>query len=235
MMDDRDDAADTGAAPLFSELQAVDLASRIADQVLKAIGDGRLRPGEKVGEARLARELGTSRAPVREALRLLESQGLIVTHPRRGFFVHAYDADELDDIYDLRECLELHAAGAAVARMSPEDFQRLDAQVEKMKRLGETGQLQEQVDEDYAFHRMLCVLGGNMRIVRLFDQIALQLRAGITLLGRVYDDPREIARSHDPLIEALRARDADLLRRELREHLEDARIHVVQLYRSDAG
>ena len=78
MMDD-----DGSGSPLFAELETTDLASRIADQVLKAIGDGRLRPGEKVGEARLARELGTSRAPVREALRLLESQGLIVTHPRR--------------------------------------------------------------------------------------------------------------------------------------------------------
>ena len=67
------------------------------------------------------------------------------------------------------------------------------------------------------------------------QQAALQLRAGIALLGRVYDDPREIARSHDPLIEALRARDAERLRRELREHLEDARIHVIQLYRGDAG
>lgn len=229
-----DDDQPRGRA-LFSELENTDLASRIADQVVMAIGDGRLRPGEKVGEARLARELGTSRAPVREALRLLESQGLIVTHPRRGFFVHAYDANELDDIYDLRECLELHAASAAVARMTDADFDRLSAQVDLMKRLSHDGQLDEQVEQDYAFHRMLCVLGGNMRIVRTFDQIALQLRAGIVLLGRVYDDPRELALSHDPLIDALRARDAGQLREALREHLEDARIHVVQLYRGADG
>lgn len=223
------------AVPLFAELESTDLASRIADQVLRAIGDGRLQPGEKVGEARLARELGTSRAPVREALRLLESQGLIVTHPRRGFFVHAYDADELDDIYDLRECLELHAAAAAVARMSEADFDRLVRQVDLMKSLSHSGNLQEQVQQDFTFHRMLCVLGGNMRIVRLFDQISTQLRAGIALLGRVYDDPREIAKAHDPLIEALRARDAERLKDELREHLEDARFHVVQLYRGDTS
>ncbi|OWU68074.1 GntR family transcriptional regulator [Marinibacterium profundimaris] len=220
---------------MFTELENTDLANRIANQVLMAIGDGRLRPGEKVGEARLARELGTSRAPVREALRLLESQGLIVTHPRRGFFVHAYEADELDEIYDLRECLELHAAGAAVERMTEADLDQLSGQVALMKRLAHEGQLGEQVEQDYAFHRMLCELGGNMRIVRLFDQIATQLRAGIALLGRVYDDPRELARAHDPLIEALAARDAERLRTELREHLEDARIHVVQLYRGNAG
>lgn len=218
---------------LFEALQPADLASRIADQVLLAIGDGRLRPGEKVVEARLAQELGTSRAPVREGLRLLESQGLIVSHPRRGFFVHAYDADELEDIYDLRECLELHAAAAAVARLTAEDVARLEAQVALLWKLGAEGQTQEQVAQDYAFHRMLCALGGNARILRLFDQIATELRAGIALVGRVYDDPVEIARSHDPLIAAIRARDSALLQRELREHLQDARAQVVKLYRSD--
>jgi DNA-binding GntR family transcriptional regulator len=220
---------------LFLELPSADLASQIADQVLQAIGDGRLIPGQKVAEARLAREMGTSRAPVREALRLLESQGLIVSHPRRGFFVHSYDVEELDDIYDLRECLELHAAEAAVTRITDADVDRLAEQVELLKRLAVDGQMQEQVTQDYEFHRMLCVLGGNLRVVRLFDQIATQLRAGMALLGRVYDDPREIAQSHDVLIDALRQKDATRLRHELKGHLEEARFQVVALFRNDGG
>ncbi|MGH1451831.1 MAG: GntR family transcriptional regulator [Paracoccaceae bacterium] len=227
-----DKAADAGDA-LFSELPSADLASRIADQVLRAISDNRLTPGQKVAEARLAREMGTSRAPVREALRLLESQGLIVSHPRRGFFVHSYDADELDDIYDLRECLELHAAESAVERVTTADIDRLAAQVNLLKQLAQDGQMQEQIAQDYEFHRMLCALGGNMRVLRLFDQISTQLRAGIALLGRVYDDPRELARSHDVLIDALRNKDAAGLRRELKEHLEEARFQVVALFRKD--
>lgn len=226
MLNDGDDDGQ-----MFEALQAADLASRIADQVLRAIGDGRLRPGEKVAEARLARELGTSRAPVREALRLLESQGLIVSNPRRGFFVHAYDADELSDIYDLRECLEIHAAVAAIGTMTDADIDRLEAQVEKLHALGREGRTQEQVAADYAFHRMLCELGGNRRILRIFDQIATELRSGIALVGRVYDDPVALAGTHDPLIAALRARDPARMAAELREHLEDARVHVVKLYR----
>jgi len=218
---------------LFSELPSADLASRIADQVLQAISDNRLTPGQKVAEARLAREMGTSRAPVREALRLLESQGLIVSHPRRGFFVRSYDADELHDIYDLRECLELHAAEAALERITDGDIDKLAAQVELLKRLAHEGLMQEQVAQDYEFHRMLCVLGGNMRVVRLFDQIATQLRAGISLLGGVYDDPTEIAKSHDILIDALRQKDATQLRQKLKGHLEEAQFQVVALFRGD--
>ena len=226
-----DDDQPRGRA-LFSELENTDLASRIADQVVMAIGDGRLRPGEKVGEARLARELGTSRAPVREALRLLESQGLIVTHPRRGFFVHAYDANELDDIYDLRECLELHAAQGAVDRLTPEALARVGAQLALLVSLAEEGKTQKQVEEDYALHRMFLEIAGNRRVLRTFDQIAMELRAGIALTGVVYENPKELTRSHEVLVEALRARDAARLRVELAEHLEDARHHVLALFRA---
>ena len=216
----------------FQTLAPDDRVTRIADQVVRAIGDGRLRPGEKVAEAKLARELGTSRAPAREALRLLESQGLIVSHPRRGFFVHAYDAKEMQDIYDLRECLEIHAARLALARITEADLARLEAQLETLHRLGRAGAAQEQVAEDYAFHRMLCEIGGNGQILRVFDQLATQLRAGIAIVGRLYDDPVKIAATHDPLMEAIRAKDADRLADELSEHLEDARLHVVQLYQA---
>lgn len=228
---------DFGGPPgtTFRALESDDLVTRIADQVVRAIGDGRLRPGAKVAEAKLARELGTSRAPAREALRLLESQGLIVSHPRRGFFVHAYDADELADIYDLRECLELHAAEGAMARITDEDIARLTDQVALLHTLGAAGAAQEQVVEDYGFHRMLCEIGGNRRIVKLFDHIATELRAGIALVGRVYDDPVTLAATHEPLMEAIRARDAERLKRELREHLVDARTHVVRLFRDTAA
>lgn len=216
---------------MFKLLEQVDLPGRIADQVLQAIGDGLLRPGEHVTEVRLAEQMGTSRAPVREALRLLESQGLIVSHPRRGFFVKSYNAGELAEIYDLRECLETHNAQALVERMTNDDLAQLEAQVELLKTLGAEGRTHEQVVQDYAFHRMLCEVGGNSRILKLFDQIATELRSGIALVGRIYDDPVEVARTHDPIIEALRMRDVTRIRSELHDHLQDASTHVIEIYR----
>ncbi|MEI4474010.1 GntR family transcriptional regulator [Frigidibacter sp. MR17.24] len=224
-------AADPVPAPLFAALEPKDLVSRIADQVLQAISDGRLRPGEKVAEARLARELGTSRAPVREALRLLESQGLVIAQPRRGFFVHAHDATELAAAYDLRECLELHSAAAAVARVTPEAVAALRAQIALLHRMALEGRSQDHVVEDFAFHRMLLALGGNARILRVFDQLSAELRAGIALVGKMYQDPAEIAESHLPIIDALEARDVARLRAELSEHLRDAREVALRLYR----
>ncbi|MCA0920154.1 GntR family transcriptional regulator [Pseudooceanicola nanhaiensis] len=229
------DPEETTEGSVFTALVATDLTTRIAEQVLEAIQTGRLKPGEKIAEARLARELGTSRAPVREALRLVESHGLVVSHPRRGFFVHAYDAGELEDVYDLRECLELHAAQAAVERLTPEALARVETQHALLVTLAKEGKTQKQVQEDYALHRMLLEIAGNRRVLRTFDQIAMELRAGIALTGVVYEDPLELARSHDVLVEALRARDAALLRARLQAHLEDARHHVLALFRAGAA
>ncbi|QDL91715.1 GntR family transcriptional regulator [Paroceanicella profunda] len=223
------------AEQTFRPLESDDLATRIAGQIVEAIGDGRLRPGEKVTELRLSKEMGTSRAPVREALRLLESQGLIVSHPRRGFFVHAYGTGELEEIYDLRLCLELHAAQRALERLTSADIDRLEAQVALMYRLGRAGATHEQVAADYAFHRMVCEIGGNERIVRLFDTLATEMRSGIALIGSLYDDPVHIAETHDPIVAALRNRDPEDLHKRLRAHITDARTQVIRLFEKTRG
>lgn len=220
------------AGQTFRTVRLDDLVTEIAGQIVEAIGDGRLKPGEKVTELKLSREMGTSRAPVREALRLLESQGLIVSHPRRGFYVHAYDAKELEDIYDLRICLELHAAERALERMGRDDVARLEDQVALLHRLGAAGAARDQVAADYAFHRMICEIAGNERIVRLFDTLATELRAGIALIGVLYDDPARIAATHDPILAAIKAGDGDDLRDRLKAHLMDARTQVVRLFRT---
>ena len=92
-----------------------DLVGQIARILTQAIVQGRLPPGSKVVEAGIARELGVSRAPVREAARLLEKQGLLVAKPRRGFFVRKLEIRNIDEIYDLRLCIERHA-GVLAAR-----------------------------------------------------------------------------------------------------------------------
>src|SRR4051812_49698207 len=85
-----------------------DLVGQIARILMQAIVQGRLPPGSKVVEAGIARELGVSRAPVREAARLLEKQGLLVASPRRGFFVPQLQKRKNDENYDFRILLQTH-------------------------------------------------------------------------------------------------------------------------------
>lgn len=209
-----------------------DLPHRIAAQISDGILAGRHAPGERLNELQLSRELGTSRAPVREAARLLEAQGLVISHPRRGFFVRTLTAPQLYDMYDLRLALEIHAAGQALERIGEVDMDRLRRQVELLHGLARSARPAEQVAADYAFHRMLASLSGNGRLLKVLDDIALDMRAGIAVIGRLYDDPARIARNHDPILEALEARDPHRLAAALRFHIGEARDRVVPLFSS---
>ena len=180
-----------------------DLVGQIARILMQAIVQGRLPPGSKVVEAGIARELGVSRAPVREAARLLEQQGLLVASPRRGFFVRKFAADDIDDIYDLRLCVERHAAVLAARNLTPETRDMLRRQIDVLHQTADLEDPARQVEEDYRFHRLICEIAANRRLLRLFDDLASEMRMVIGLIGRLYDDPHEIARTHEPVLAAI--------------------------------
>jgi DNA-binding GntR family transcriptional regulator len=184
-------------------LAETDLVGQVARVLTQAVVDGRLAPGSKVVEAGIARELGVSRAPVREAARLLEQQGLLVASPRRGFFVRKFAADDIDDIYDLRLCVERHAAVLAARNLTPESRDRLRRQIDVLHQTADLEDPARQVEEDYRFHRLICEIAANRRLLRLFDDLASELRMVIGLIGRLYDDPHEIARTHEPVLAAM--------------------------------
>ena len=94
-------------------------ASAAATELIReAIVDGRLPPGQRLKEEELARELGISRTPVREALLILQTEGLVDAAPNRGAVVRSHDADDLEDLYQLRALLEGYAARRAAANIS---------------------------------------------------------------------------------------------------------------------
>jgi DNA-binding GntR family transcriptional regulator len=184
-------------------LADTDLVGQVARLLTEAVVQGRLPPGSKVVEAGIARELGVSRAPVREAARLLEQQGLLVASPRRGFFVRKFAADDIDDIYDLRLCVERHAGVLAARNLTPETRDMLRRQIDVLHQTAELEDPARQVEEDYRFHRLICEVAANRRLLRLFDDLASEMRMVIGLIGRLYDDPHEIARTHEPVLAAI--------------------------------
>src|SRR3954454_9399652 len=101
-------------------------ASVAATELIRdAIIEGRLEPGRRLKEEELARELGISRTPVREALLVLQAEDLVVATPNRGATVRIHDAKDLDDLYELRSLLEGHAARRAAERATPEQIELL--------------------------------------------------------------------------------------------------------------
>lgn len=215
----------------LNALTDTDLVSQVARSLTQAIIEGRLVPGAKVAEAGVARELGISRAPVREAARLLERQGLLVAHPRRGFFVRKLDISDIDEIYDLRICVERHAGVLAAKNLTPASRGALRRQLAVLYETAAGEDPARQVEEDYKFHRLICEIAGSRRLLRLFDDLASELRMVIGLIGRLYDDPRRIAQTHEALIAAIEQGHPERIIAELDHHIGVAWREVGRLVR----
>lgn len=215
------------------------LVGQVARILTQAIVQGRLPPGSKVVEAGIARELGISRAPVREAARLLERQGLLVASPRRGFFVRKLEARDIDEIYDLRICVERHAAVLAARNWTPAARDALQQQIDTLHRMADIDDPARQVEEDYRFHRLICEIAGNRRLLQLFDDLASELQMVIGLIGRLYDDPARIAQTHDTLLAVIEEGHPERIEAIFSHHIDVAWREVSKLVRniptSDSG
>ncbi|MFO7770734.1 MAG: GntR family transcriptional regulator [Roseovarius gahaiensis] len=221
------------ADPLFKPLARDALSQRIAQMLTDAIVSGRLKPGDRVAESVIARDLGVSRAPVREAGRLLESAGLLVSKANRGFFVRTIDATDLDSLYELRLCIEREAIARVVREgRAAQIMPVLLAQIEEMITSASENQLIYQIGVDLQFHRCIVEASGNGRFLTVFDNLASEIQACTALIERVFDEPGLVARNHFLIIEALETGNEDRARSAMEYHIGVARKAVVGHFRS---
>ncbi len=175
----------SAAKSQFVELPQSNLSEQVKDRLLAAIASGELAPGERVVEADLARRMGISRGPVREAARLLQQWGILSSQARRGFFVRELSLEEIDHLADYRICLESYAAKKAAARASRSDINRLRELyreiLEAEKKWG-TEPLAA-FEATIQFHRFIFALSGNPRLAEAFDGLLVQIRQIATLVN----------------------------------------------------
>jgi DNA-binding GntR family transcriptional regulator len=197
------------------------LPDEVCRRLRQSIIGGSLRPGERIVEAQLARELGISRAPIREAARLLQREGLIVSHPGRGFMVREITIQELQEIYDVRSCIECFAVRRAIETRDERLTDELTNIAERLTRANRQGAFSQQVGEDYNFHRAIVVAARNKRMLRAYDEIAGELRMTLSLMGMVAKTSnwRKIAESHSILLKLITEGTPDEAEDELRAHI----------------
>lgn len=167
---------------------AVSTREQAFERILKKVTTGELRPGEAVSELSLARELGISRTPVREAISQLVMEGFLAQIPNRGTVVVQLRRADIVELYEVREALEVYAVTKAAKRsFSPSESRQLFTAVEEavllQKRLNETGRVHLDVDEmrqfaisDMTFHTLLMHAAGNARILKMVNDSRLLLR-----------------------------------------------------------
>jgi DNA-binding GntR family transcriptional regulator len=201
-------------------LQPVTLVDRVAEAIVSQAARGAILPGDRIVEADLGRKLGVSRVPVREALRLLESHGIVVNEPYRGIRLRPLSNGWVKDVVEARTSLETTAAHRAVdaghhrgASVDP-----LRRAIEAMDLTAARGDAYGLAAADTAFHRALCRLGGNTVIVDLWETLARQLTIvfGLATLGKPMPS---IAAEHHDLLDALTTGDKPAIAAALHEHI----------------
>jgi DNA-binding GntR family transcriptional regulator len=195
------------------------LREGIRDQLMKDILSGRLAPGDRIVETRIAQQFGVSQAPVREALRDLELFGFILSSPFRGAIVREYSLQDLVQIYPIRAVLEGLAARNAATRISGASLRRLDAAIVTMRSSVLRRDIRTAVDADIAFHLTIVENSGNPLIKEFWQRMRLATTIYLTVLSQPYDSLQRLGERHMPMLEALRAGDGDLAERVTREHI----------------
>ena len=198
------------------------LSDAVKDRLLEKIVDGTYPPGSRIVETRVARELGTSQAPVREALRDLEALGVVEISPFRGARVRRPGLEELLEGYVVRAELEALAARLALPRLTARDLDAMAALLDEMRRCAADGDTVGEAAADAAFHAALVDRAGNATLRRVWGQLEPYSRTYINM-AVPGGDRREMAELHAPVLDALRSGDAALAEDAIRQHFSTAR------------
>ncbi len=192
---------------MVAPLKRGPLRKHLSRHLHDAILEGELRPGDRIVEGKLARQLGVAQGTLREALQELEHQGLVIKQDHRGTFVNKLTQKDIEDIYVVRSELEPIAAALARQRLTSEHVGQLVHLVETMRVAGQAHDFVQLLKTDLAFHRLVWRLSGNNSIERALNAVCPPLFAGYLIKSSrcdPYDASKDLA-EHQALVNAFRA------------------------------
>lgn len=192
----------------------------------EAILKGDLKPGERLMEIQLAEKLGVSRTPIREAIRMLEQEGLAVTMPRKGAEVAKMTLKDMEDVLEIREALDELAVKVACTRISEEQLLRLKDTTARFEESTTTGNVKRIAEEDVAFHDIIYEATGNPKLVNLLNNLREQIyRYRVEYLKDSSTYPA-LVREHRVIVEALEAKDEQRVVTAMHEHVSNQAVAV---------
>jgi DNA-binding GntR family transcriptional regulator len=212
-----------------SQKNSVPVREMTYEFLKSSVLSGHFNPGERLTEERLAKKLGVSRTPVREALHKLESEGLIKLLETRGFIVSRDSKDEVEELFELRAILEGHALRIISEKISEEDLKQLDRLVAGAEDALRRKRMEEVFKWNTKFHDTLHgIVVDKKRLHRLLVNIRKYvLRYRMDTL-QYPDGGKRAVDGHRKILLALKLKDPDLCERMMREHIQEAKADAEQ-------
>lgn len=213
------------------------LSDQIYRLIRRAIVTGRLGPGEIVNEIEIAKKLGTSRTPVREAVKKVEDEGLIDVRAQAGTFVSPIDLEQAKEAYIIRTALERESVRRAVDVITDDQVEHLYDLIHMHSSLVKRSRFEEAIGHDDAFHRSIAEVNGYQMMWKVIDHTKAQMdRCRLLALPFPGAGETTIAQ-HTAIADALQARDAEAAVKAMSEHLETSLNNTINILkpRSDPG
>lgn len=204
------------------------IAEHVYLQLRQAIHLGQLKPGQRLVDAELAEAMQVSRATVREALRLLESKGLVVNRHRRGMFVAELTPEDLRDVYKFRSVLETHAMRLGADTATPEELDELQRVIDEFHVAAAQHDVAAIAEFELRFHLGIVQFARSKILLETWLGMETAVRAFLLLKYTLFDDSPLIAGSHQPLLDALRSGDPEYGAALMHTHITETAERVVE-------
>lgn len=195
------------------------LSELIADEMKRWIWNKELLYGDRLIETDLAEKFDVSRSTIREALRILETEELIISKARKGTYVSTFTEKDLQEINELRILLEAGAFLQALPKLEEKHFKELEKIIEKMKEGVDKKDWNQLFDLDMEFHSYIMNLSDNSRILKIYDSLQVQIRTVLMHLDQYYSSFDVFYKEHKELLETLKTKDPQKVKKSIIDHI----------------
>ncbi|MDF2595320.1 MAG: GntR family transcriptional regulator [Clostridia bacterium] len=201
----------------------------------KAILTGELEPGERLMEIQLGEKLGVSRTPIREAIRKLELEGLVIMVPRKGAQVAHFTEKDIQDVLEVRAALEALAAKIACKRMDDRSFLKLQLAITEYDYAARDKDIETMIEKDVEFHETIFNASQNDKLIQLFNNLREQVHRYRIAYLKNTGESDAVHAEHLALLEALKRRDEDLAEDIAAKHIQTQCVSIMRFIRSKAS
>ena len=195
------------------------LSDDVAKIIRKMILNGELQPGGWINQAQLAEKFNISRGPIREAMKLLQNEGLIKHETNKGTFVATLSEQDAFEIYTLRALLEGEAAQLALAHLTDRDLSELESYIQEFSEAMQNHDIEHQVQCDILFHGKIVEASKHNRLISIHKHLDTQVGVMyLTVANQVPMRVEQVVHNHRILLDALRTRDKEQIQKEFSNH-----------------
>jgi len=208
---------------MFSKREPKVISHEVAQDIKKAIIKGLIKPGEKINETKIAKDMGISRSPVREALQELKKEGVVINIPYKGTYVNLLGKKDVEDIYVVRGLLESYAVEFLIKNKNEAIIELLRKNVRDIEKCVTKKQKKELVKSDLQFHRNICYFTKNQKLINIWEGFQSQIEILITLESGFYERFNLLVTEHRELLSLI-------LDGETRKAQEKIKAHIFQAF-----